>query len=69
MCFNILTAQQRTGGMPPSTNIVIIGKVLDENKKPLSFATVVLLKGKDDKTTLLTGTQTEDNGEFIFENI
>lgn len=66
---NLMYGQQRGGGMPPNANIVIIGKVVDENKKPISFATVVLLKGKMDKTTLLTGTQTEDNGEFIFENI
>lgn len=39
------------------------GVVVDENKAPISFANVVLLKAD---TTYLAGTVTDDNGVFVF---
>lgn len=41
----------------------IIGKIVDENKSPLDFVNVVLLKAD---STYITGTVTDENGVFLF---
>lgn len=43
------------------------GQVNDEMGIPLSFANVLLLKVSD--STLVKGTITEENGQFLFENV
>lgn len=43
----------------------LTGKVMDENNLPLDYVNVVLLKAD---STYISGTVTDDNGIFLFEN-
>ena len=43
----------------------ITEKVLGENNSPLDYVNVVLLKGN---STYVSGTITDENGLFLFEN-
>lgn len=43
----------------------ITGKVLGENNSPLDYVNVVLLKAD---STYVSGTITDENGLFLFEN-
>ena len=43
----------------------ITGKVMDENNSPLDYVNVVLLKAD---STYMSGTVTDQNGVFLFEN-
>lgn len=45
----------------------LFGKVLDEQKKSLSYVSIALLKAQD--STLVKGSFTDDNGSYIFDNI
>lgn len=45
----------------------ITGALLDENKKPLEFANIILLSAPD--STFIQGTISDKNGNFIFRNI
>lgn len=42
----------------------VYGKILDENKKPVAYASVTLSISKGKKDSLITGGLTEDNGDF-----
>lgn len=43
------------------------GKVFDQQKKPISYVSIALLKAKD--STLVKGSLTDDNGNYVFSNI
>ena len=45
----------------------ISGKVLDENKKPIPYANVIILSAKD--STFIAGTTTADDGSFNFKEV
>jgi hypothetical protein len=48
-------------------NTPITGKIVDQDKKPVPFAVVTLLKGED--STLVKGSIADDAGTYSFENI
>lgn len=45
----------------------VSGKVLDENKKPIPYANVIILSAKD--STFIVGTTTADDGSFNFKEV
>ena len=45
----------------------VSGKVLDENKKPIPYANVIILSAKD--STFIIGTTTADDGSFNFKEV
>ena len=45
----------------------VSGKVLDENKKPIPYANVIILSAKD--STFIAGTTTADDGSFNFKEV
>ncbi|TMM59026.1 TonB-dependent receptor [Maribacter algarum] len=45
----------------------LVGSVLDQDKNPIVFANVLLLKTTD--STIVNGTSTDDKGAFIFNSI
>jgi len=45
----------------------LIGSVLDEDKNPVVFANVLLLKATD--STIVNGTSTDEKGLFVFNNL
>ena len=45
----------------------VAGRVLDEDKNPIVFANVLLLKTTD--STIVNGTSTDDKGAFIFSSV
>ena len=45
----------------------LTGKIVDENQRPVSFANIVVLSGKD--STLLGGTVSNVNGAFKLEKL
>ena len=46
----------------------IQGKLVTETNEPIAFANVILLNAED-STSVYKGTISEDNGEFLFEEI
>jgi outer membrane receptor protein involved in Fe transport len=70
-----LLNSQRPGGFPggggfgQGSSVLIFGKVVDEKGAVLDYASILLLKMDGQKSTLLTGTDTDSKGEFSFENI
>ncbi|MCF4100599.1 TonB-dependent receptor [Gillisia sp. M10.2A] len=44
------------------------GNIIDKDKNPVAFANVILLHAKD-STTVYKGTVSEENGEFIIEDV
>jgi ferric enterobactin receptor len=77
-CFTIILLHaQRPGGFPgatgggfgQNTNAHVFGKVIDEKGAAIDYASVLLLKIDGQKSILLTGTNTDANGEFSVENI
>lgn len=63
---NLLVAQknQNYGGKPNMAIGRVYGKVIDENKKAVAYASVTLFQTKGAKDSLISGALTEDNGEF-----
>ena len=59
LCCSFLVHGKRPGN--------ISGTVLDIQKKPLEFATVVLLSDKD--SSIVKGVFTDDKGMYSFEEI
>ncbi|WP_158800442.1 outer membrane beta-barrel family protein [Pedobacter sp. L105] len=57
--LNLSTVYAQTGKLT--------GKVLDEKRNNLSYASVSLLKAKD--STVIKGSITEDNGVYLFSNL
>jgi hypothetical protein len=68
-------AQLPAGKMPDMNRGHVFGKVVDEQGKPVEFASVVLLKTIVDPTTkknkdiLVKAQQAELNGDFNFKEI
>ena len=52
---------------PHAQNFTFKGVIIDKNKQPISYASVALLAS--DSTTLVTGTISDDKGQFQLSNI
>lgn len=70
-CFANSLFAQKPSGMPGNNLKIgrVYGRLFDEKKKPVAFATVALYVNKGKKDSLITGTLTEQNGEFNLRDL
>jgi len=50
-----------------SQSFTLSGNIVDESNRPVAYSNILLLQAKD--STIVSGTTSDDNGKFIFNNV